>query len=72
MVTAANTVAVAAFIAAGTVWWRQTVPMLLGGLLGGYAGARLGRVLPAGVVRAGTICTTAAITAVFFVRAYAR
>ncbi len=72
MVTAANTVAVLAFVVAGAVWWAQTLPMLLGGLVGGYSGARLGRVLPSGVVRAGTVCATAAITVVFFLRAYAR
>lgn len=70
LVTAANTVAVLAFIAAGAVWWAQSLPMLAGGLLGGYGGALLGRVLPSGFVRALTVCATAAITCVFFVRTY--
>ena len=70
LVTAANTVAVIAFVAAGAVRWPQTLPMLAGGMLGGFAGARLGRRLPAAVVRVVTIGATAAITAVFFIRAY--
>ncbi len=70
LVTAANTVAVAAFVVSGAVRWEQTVPMLVGGLVGGFLGARLGRVLPGGLVRTLTLCATAAITCVFFARAY--
>jgi uncharacterized membrane protein YfcA len=70
LVSAANTIAVLAFILARAVWWPQTLALLVGGLLGGYAGARLGRVLPAGLVRALTVCCTAGITATFFVRTY--
>jgi uncharacterized membrane protein YfcA len=69
-VTAANSVATLAFVAAGAVRWPQTLPMLAGGLLGGFAGARLGRRLPGNAVRTLTLFTTAAITCVFFVRAY--
>lgn len=70
LVTSANTVALLAFILAGAVRWPQTLPMAAGGLIGGYAGARIGARLPHGVVRAITIAATAAITVVFFVRAY--
>jgi hypothetical protein len=70
LVSAANTVAMLAFIVAGAVFWTQTLPTLAGGLLGGFAGARLGRRLPGNAVRALTLFTTAAITCVFFVRAY--
>ncbi len=70
MVTAANTVALLAFVAAGAVWWAQALPVLAGGIVGGFVGARLGRWLPADVVRVVTIAATAAITAVFFVRVY--
>lgn len=70
LVTAANTVAVLAFILAGAVRWPQTLAMLAGGLLGGIAGARLGRAVPPGVTRLLTLCWTTSITCVFFARAY--
>jgi uncharacterized protein len=70
LVAAANTIAVLVFILAGMIRWPQTLVLLFGGLLGGYAGARLGRVLPPGLVRALTLCASAGITAAFFVRAY--
>lgn len=70
LVTSANTMALLAFVAAGAVGWRETLPMLAGGIAGGFAGARVGRWLPPGAVRAVTIAATAAITAIFFVRSY--
>ncbi len=70
MVSAANSIAVLVFVLAGAVWWAQTVAMLAGGLVGGTLGARLGRVLPAEIVRWGTLAATSAITAIFFWRAY--
>ncbi len=70
LVSAANAVAALAFVLAGAVWWAQTIAVLAGGAIGGYAGARLGRIVPPGVTRALTLCCTAAITAAFFARAY--
>ncbi len=70
LVAAANTVAVLVFIGAGAIQWAQSLPMLAGGVLGGFAGARLGRRLPSGAVRIATIAATAAITVAFFARAY--
>jgi uncharacterized membrane protein YfcA len=72
LASAANIAAVAVFIVAGAVRWPQTLLMLVAGVIGGYAGARLGRVLPGQVIRALTIVCAAAITIAFFVRAYAR
>lgn len=72
MVTAANAVAVACFVIAGTVWWPQTLMLGLGALAGGYAGARLGRRLPSTVVRGVTLVAASVITAVFFARAFWR
>lgn len=71
MVTAANTVAVVCFAIAGAVWWTEAAVMALGALAGGYGGARLGKRLPPAVVRAATIVFAIAMTAIFFVRAYA-
>lgn len=70
MVSAANTVAVLVFVLADAVRWPQTLAVLVGGLAGGYGGARLGRIVPPGVTRALTLCAAAGITAAFFIRGY--
>ena len=71
MVSAANVVAVLAFIAANAVHWPETLVMLAGGIVGGYLGARIGRRTPAGVIRIITLLATACITLAFFVKTYA-
>jgi uncharacterized protein len=71
-VSAANTMAVLAFILSDAVRWPQTLVMLAGGLVGGIAGARLGRSVPPGTTRLLTLCWTTAITCAFFARAYLR
>ena len=70
VVSAMNGIAVVCFVVAGQVWWPQTMVLLLGGLAGGYAGARLGQRLPAPVVRRLIIGVTMVMTAIFFRRAY--
>lgn len=70
MVTAANSVAVLCFAVAGAVDWGATLLVGAGALLGGIGGAHLGRRLPAGLVRAGTVLLASLLTAVFFGRAY--
>jgi uncharacterized protein len=72
MVSAANTAAVLLFVLAGAIAWRKTLVMLAAGIVGGYAGGRLGRWLDARWVRIGTLGCTAFITVVFFVRAFAQ
>lgn len=71
LVSAANTVAVLAFIVAGAVRWPETLTMLVGAIIGGYGGAHIGRRAPPGVIRTITLCATACITLVFFVKTYA-
>jgi len=44
------------------VWWKQTLALLAGGLAGGYGGAHLGRIVPARVTRALTLCAAGGIT----------
>ncbi len=66
LVGAMNSVAVVAFIVAGTVWWPETLAMLVAAALGGYVGARLAQRLPARVVRLTIIVVTFAMTAAFF------
>ncbi len=70
MLAVANTAAGFVFIAFGMVRWALCLPMLAGAIAGGWAGARLGRVLPPLVVRLWTIALTGVTTAVFFRRAY--
>lgn len=71
LVSAANVTGVIIFIAGRVVHWPQTVVMLVAAGIGGYSGARIGRGAPPRVIRVGTLCITGAITAAFFIRAYA-
>lgn len=70
MLAIANLAAAGVFVFTGLVTWALCVPMLVGAIVGGWGGAKLGRKLPAGAVRAWTLIVTAATTLVFFVRAY--
>ncbi|MGK6322592.1 sulfite exporter TauE/SafE family protein [Sphingomonas sp. DT-51] len=70
MLAMANLAAALVFVSTGLVRWEAGAPMLLGGILGGWVGAGVGKRLPAAVVRWWTILATAATTAVFFWRAY--
>lgn len=69
-VAAMNGVAVAFFVLAGEVQWRETLVVLAGGLVGGFLGGRLGQRLPPAVTRAVIMTVTVAMTIVFFRRAY--
>jgi uncharacterized protein len=71
LVSAANAVAVLCFAAAGPVRWPETAVMLVAAILGGYFGARLARRVPAPLLRRFVILFGAAMTAVFFWRAWA-
>lgn len=71
MLATANLAAAIVFIGFGLVTWWAGLPMLLGSILGGWAGARIGKRLPAPAVRLWTLAVTAVTTAVFFQRAYA-
>lgn len=66
-----NAAATIVFIWAGMVRWELGLPMMAGAVVGGFAGARLGRVLPPVAIRWWTLLVTAVTTAVFFWRAYA-
>lgn len=71
MLAVANAAAAIVFVAAGMVRWAACLPMLLGAIFGGWAGARIGKRLPAPWVRAWTLLVTGVTTLVFFWRAYA-
>jgi len=70
MVSAANAIAVLIFMLFGAVYWKAALLLGAGALLGGWAGAQLGRRLSATIVRGGTIALAASITAAFFERSY--
>jgi uncharacterized protein len=70
MLAVANFAAALIFVVFGMVRWAACLPMLLGAILGGWAGAHLGKKLPLPLVRAWTLIVTATTTAVFFWRAY--
>ena len=71
MLATANAAATLVFIATGMVAWAQCLPMLAGGIVGGWSGALVGRKLPAGLIRGWTLLLTTVTTAVFFYRGYA-
>ena len=70
LVAATNTIAAVCFAATGAVRWPETLAMLLAGSAGGYAGARVARLLPPAVIRAAVLAITATTTLAFFVRAF--
>ena len=64
-----SAISVAVFAAAGVVRWPEAVLMMAAATVGGYAGARIAKVLPARWVRAFIIAVGLAMSAAFFVRA---
>ncbi len=71
MLAIANLAAAVVFIGFGLVRWTAGVPMLVGAVIGGWAGAKLGKRLPPRAVRVWTLLVTGATTGIFFLRAYA-
>jgi uncharacterized membrane protein YfcA len=71
MLATANAAATIVFIALGMVKWVFCLPMLVGGVVGGHFGAKLGLILPPWAIRAWTLTVSTATTMVFFYRAYA-
>lgn len=70
MLATANFAAVFVFAATGLVRWSACLPMLAGAIVGGWAGAKLGKRLPHGLVRVWTLVVTGVTTLIFFARAY--
>ncbi len=70
MLATANAAAAIVFVGASMVEWRYCVPMLVGAVVGGWAGAAVGRHLPEASVRIGTLVVTGVTAVVFFWRAY--
>lgn len=63
-----NGVSVVVFVLEGKVDWGPVLPMALGAIAGGYAGAVVGRRLPKGVVRWFVIVVGFGLSAYYFTR----
>lgn len=63
-----SVVSVVAFAIGGAIVWKQALLMAVFATLGGFAGARLARLLPAVVVRAIVIVTGLVMSVLFFSR----
>lgn len=70
MLAVANLAAALVFMGFAMVTWWACLPMLVGAVLGGWLGARIGKRLSASSVRIWTLLVTGATTAIFFLRAY--
>ena len=70
IVGATNAIAVVFFIAIGHIYWPQALAMLVGGVIGGYAGARLASLIPPRRLRVAISCLNFIMTATVFWRAY--
>jgi uncharacterized membrane protein YfcA len=68
LAVAINGVALIAFVADGAIAWGPGVVMVAGGIVGGYAGARLARRGASGVVRSFVIVVGWMMTVYFFLR----
>ena len=66
-----NGVAVAAFVIAGAVAWTPGLVMVVGGIVGGYAGAAAARRVSALQVRRIVLAVAWSMTLYFFIRTYA-
>jgi len=68
LATCVSLAAILIFIVQGAVRWPETLAMLLGAMIGGYAGGYLIRILPAPVVRQFVIVSGAVMTAIYAAR----
>jgi uncharacterized protein len=72
LVGSLNTIAVVIFVAAGKVYWPQAVTMMVAAIVGGYAGARVGRRVDPRAVRLLINAVNVTMTAIFFWRLLGR
>ena len=69
--TLVNGVAVVAFVIAGAVAWAPGAVMIVGGIVGGYAGAAIARQVDPLLVRKLVLAVAWSMTGYFFLRTYA-
>jgi uncharacterized protein len=60
-------IAVLVYAVGGLISWGEILPMALAATLGGWAGARIGRVLPPQILRNTIVTVGAVTTALFFI-----
>jgi hypothetical protein len=65
-----NGVAVVAFIVARAVYWKQGIPMIVGGIVGGYLGAHYAQRVPSIWIRRFVVLVGSGMTIYFFVKTY--
>lgn len=63
-----NGIAIVVFILAGAVSWPHALVMMAGGLIGGFAGGKLGNVLPAQYARLIVTIVGTVLTAAYFIK----
>lgn len=68
LATSVSIAAVAIFIVEDAVRWHETLSMLFGALIGGYAGGHLIRILPARIVRHGVVIAGTVMTVIYAAR----
>lgn len=68
LATCVSLAATVIFVAQGAVRWPETMVMMLGALIGGYAGGHLIRILPARAVRRFVIAAGAAMAVIYAAR----
>jgi uncharacterized protein len=70
LVTATNGAAVLCFAITGSVWWPETLAMMVSAIAGGYYGARFARHLPPAALRWFVVALSGTVTIAFFLRKY--
>ena len=70
MATVINGVAVIIFVFSGVIYWPQALVMVVGAIIGGYAGATYAQRINPVRVRQFVIVVGCAMTVIFFVRTY--
>ena len=71
LAAAINAASVVVFVRDGLVDWKYALPMVAAAVLGGYAGARVARRLPASYVRYAVIVIGFGLAAFYFIKTYA-
>ena len=72
LAAAINAASAVVFVRDGLVNWNYALPMVIAAILGGYAGARVARRLPASYVRYSVIVIGFGLAAYYFIKEYTK